>query len=109
MGGITMRTVELPLQSGGSVVFEVDDPTPDKTYRGNQDVVGKAAESFESVIGHLKPVADALATQLSSFAHAPESVVVEFGVKVTANAGVVIAKAGGEASLKITLSWKKPG
>ncbi|WP_341674853.1 CU044_2847 family protein [Niveibacterium sp. SC-1] len=104
-----MRTVEMPLEGGGCVLFEVDEAVSDKTYRGAGELGARATESFESAIGQIKPMADALAAQLSNLARAPESVVVEFGIKVTANAGAVIAKAGGEASLKVTLSWKKSG
>lgn len=106
------RILELPLASGGTVLFEVDQEHPGaKPYRGSgtEAVIKVAGETFDSVVARLRPVADALASQLGGLAHAPDQVSVEFGVKVTADAGVVIAKAGSEASLRITLSWRKAG
>jgi len=37
---------------------------------------------------------------------APESVSVEFGIKFSAQAGVVLAASAVEGNCKITLSWK---
>lgn len=104
-----MPIFELPVASGGTVFLEVDERDRGaKTYRGSgSDTVIKAAgETFDSVVGRLRPVADALASQLGSLGHAPNEVSVEFGVKLTADASVVIAKAASDASLRITLSWQ---
>ena len=37
----------------------------------------------------------------------PDEIELEFSVKFSADAGVIIAKAGAEASATITLTWKK--
>ena len=101
------QTIELPLSGGGSVLFEVDEGSAGRSYRGAGDSVVRAAtETFESVIGKLRPVAAALASELSNLAGDPE-VKVEFGVKLNADAGWVVARAGGEASLCISLSWPR--
>lgn len=105
-----MCVIELPLETGGSVLFEVEDLTARKTMRGSgPESVKQVTTTFESVIGKLKPVVETVARELASLANAPDAVEVEFAVKLSADAGVIIARAGSEASLRVKVGWKKAG
>ena len=106
-----MCVIELPLETGGSVLFEVEDlTTARKTMRGGgSENVKQVTTTFESVIGKLKPVVETVARELGSLAKAPDLVEVEFAVKLSADAGVIIASAGSEASLRVKVGWKKAG
>ena len=86
------------------------------SHHGAQDDAGSGPASvkqvtttFESVIGKLKPVVETVARELGSLAKAPDLVEVEFAVKLSADAGVIIARAGSEASLRVKVGWKKAG
>lgn len=109
--GNVMCVIELPLETGGSVLFEVEDlATEHKTVRGSGPAsVKQLTTTFESVIGKLKPVVETIAQQFASLAKAPDLVEVEFAVKLSADAGVIIARAGSEASLRVKVGWKKAG
>ena len=70
-------------------------------------VVGQATKSLEQA---LEPVPKAIKTVLDSITKsefAPDELEVEFGLKFSADAGVVISKVAGEASITIKGSWKK--
>jgi hypothetical protein len=41
-------------------------------------------------------------------ADSPHEIEVEFAVKLTADARIVIAQAGGEANFRIVLKWARP-
>lgn len=102
------QIVELSLASGGSVFFEVDEVPGGKRYRAAGTAVAEATvQTLESAIARLKPFAEVLTSSLSSVSTATSDISVEFGVKLSADAGFVIAKAGSEASLVIKLSWKR--
>jgi hypothetical protein len=101
-----VRVVEFPLVEGGRVLWEVEDTATGKTYRGAADVVEKATDSLEAVMGRLKPVVEAVAGGLKGLAVRPDTLEVELAVKLTADAGIVVARAGSEASLKIKVGWK---
>jgi hypothetical protein len=103
-----MRVIELPFDAGGTICFEVDEPTATgKTFRGEiPKTLDRLDVSFESVVSKLKPVVETIAGSLTGLVNKPDSVEIEFEVKLTADAGVVIAKAGSETSLKIKLGWK---
>ena len=51
--------------------------------------------------------AEGILHQLRSLAEPPDEVEVEFGVKMSAEPGAIIAKASTEANFKINLTWKK--
>ena len=55
----------------------------------------------------LSSLALGLALELGSLAKAPDLVEVEFGIKLSADAGLIIARAGSEASLRVKIGWKK--
>lgn len=94
----------------GKVYVEVGAPQTGDQILASADaagLVGKATQSFEDA---LKPVPKAIKTVLDAIAKSelsPNELEVEFGIKFTADAGVVISKVGGEASLTVTATWKK--
>jgi hypothetical protein len=86
---------QFPLSGGGVVVVETDaaDLASRRVMRGSSAETAIAAEG--------------VLHQLRSLAEPPDEVAVEFGVKMSAETGAVIAKASTEANFKISLSWKK--
>lgn len=92
----------------GSLLVEVDEPQTMGLQRISADDLGDkitdASESFEeaidSVLEHAKQVLDSLEKLLPSEAE------IEFGIKLTAQAGAILAKAGGEANFSVKLTWK---
>lgn len=104
--------VEYPLDGGGSV-FVVVATTPgdgvvtrgwgeDRSLR----VAEQANQTFEAAVAKLRPAADAVLASLSGLTSTPEEITVEFGVQLTAEAGICIATLGSSANFKITLKWK---
>jgi len=105
------RLIEFPLEAGGSIVIEVDEPEPEggvvRVARPGE-VAEQARETFEAALERLKPASNAIIGKLRSLSDPPDEVVVEFGLKMNAQIGaVVIASAGAEANYKVTLTWKR--
>ena len=104
--------IEYPLDAGGSVLVAVASMSGDGVVtRGWGDdrplrVAEQANQTFESAVAKLRPAADALLTSLSGLKSTPEEITVEFGVQLTAEAGICIATLGSSANFKITLTWK---
>ncbi len=101
--------IEFPLADGGSIFVEVEDL---KQERGAVEVarpgeaVAKAALTFEDAFDKIKPAAGSLIEKIRSLSDAPDEVEVEFGLKLDAEVGAIIATTGLEANYKITLRWK---
>jgi Trypsin-co-occurring domain 1 len=106
------RLVEFSQDNGTSLVVEIDEPVPDgglvRAARPGE-VAEKASQTFEAALSKIKPMAGAIFTSLQDLAQCPEQIQVEFGVKLTASAGAVLASAGVEGNYKVTLVWTSAG
>ncbi len=104
------RLIEFPLQSGDSMIVEVDEPEPEggvvKAARPGE-IVARAKETLEDALDKIQPAAQAIIAKLRGLHDAPDEIGVEFGIKLSAEAGAFIASAGIEANYKVTLKWAK--
>ena len=60
------------------------------------------------MIKAVRPVASTIVGELRSGDRSPDTITVEFGLKLTFSAGAVIASSSGEGTFQITLTWEKP-
>jgi Trypsin-co-occurring domain 1 len=107
------RLVEFPLDQGGSVVIEVDEPLGDPVVRGLGKVrpilVEKADKTFEDATEAVTPAARSLIARLRSMDDAPDEVGIEFGVQLSAQTGAFIASAAAVANFKVSMTWRRRG
>ena len=94
----------------GGIVVEVDedDPGYQLISRKPGELVAEAGRKFEDALAGLK---DAAASALKTFRDSelqPDEVEIEFGVKLNASVGAVIAKSTIEGHLVVRLTWNKP-
>lgn len=105
-----IRRLEFPLEDGGTFLVEVDESEPESALKragAVGEVVERAQQTFQSALENLKPAAAAILAKIRELSEAPDEVAVEFGIKLSTEFGVVLAKATGEGNYKITLRWKK--
>jgi hypothetical protein len=106
------RLVEYQLEGGGVVLVEVDEDDlgalADDLVPASSpgEVIAKAGQSFDQALGTIKTVASAAAAQVRSLADPPDEASIEFGITLTGGVNAVIASAGTEATLAVTLTWK---
>ncbi|MEU6064042.1 MULTISPECIES: CU044_2847 family protein [Streptomyces] len=103
--------MEFVLHDGSTVLVRVSDDraeSPVLTRGASASAMIERAEgSFESVMGAVRAVTRGVAAQVEEFAQRPDSLVVEFGIQLTAQAGAIITAAGASAQLKVSLTWNK--
>jgi Trypsin-co-occurring domain 1 len=99
--------VEVPLAEGGSVLVEVDDAVDGLAIRGRggQAAIPEVTAPLEQVLAGLGPVTRALVSEVRGMTDRPAEVELEFSVKLTAEAKIVIARAAGEANFRVSLKW----
>lgn len=93
---------------GGSVVVEVDATEPGFERVARTGAIAEARRKFET---SLQDVRDAAAAALQVFRDAslrPDGIEIEFGVRLNAEAGAVIAKTAMEGHLVVKLTWEAP-
>jgi Trypsin-co-occurring domain 1 len=103
------QLVEFGLQEGGMVLVEVDDATAGAVTRGRRpaEIVTRAGASLEQVLGRVGPAVGGIVSELRSTADWPDEVEVEFAIKLSGDANVIIARSGGEANFRISLRWSR--
>jgi hypothetical protein len=108
------KLVEFRLENNTTILVEVDEPL-DSYDTDNNDIprgVGaselaeKAQQTFETAISKIRPLAAAVIGKLRELQDSPEQVSVEFGIKLSAASGVVLASSAIEANFKISATWK---
>jgi hypothetical protein len=75
-----------------------------------QDRIKKSAEnvkvSFEDSLDSVKKLGENIFNKLKSIDNSPDEIDVQFGLKLTAEAGVVITNIGGEVHVNVSMKWK---
>jgi Trypsin-co-occurring domain 1 len=98
--------LEVTLSNGETVLAEVtrqvDDIAP---FARGQEVIGKLSGSFADGLDHVRAFASEVLTCMKESYEPPDRVAVEFGLKVSAKAGVVIAEMASEGHLAVTVEW----
>ena len=103
------RLIEYPLKDGSSVLVQVDDEARGSVVRGGapSDVAEKVTQTVETALEEIRPAAVELIAQFRNLTEPPHIAVVEFGVKLSAQAGAFIASVATDANFKVTLTWRR--
>jgi hypothetical protein len=108
--GATMkRLVEFPLEDGTTMLVEIAEPDQGGLVKASRagEMIVKAQLSLEKSLEKVKPAAEHVIAQLRKIQDSPDEVQVAFGLKLSADAGAVLASAGAEANYIVTLKWVK--
>jgi len=102
---MTAKIVSLKIVGGQDLLVEVDEPAT----TGVKPVgIGPRGEiDFAGALNNIKSAAAQLRETLASLATPPDNCEISFGIKFSASAGVILAKAGTEANFQIKMSWAK--
>lgn len=103
------QIVRFTLDDGGTVLVEVNVPIDLEealipAERDGQRIV-EAAETFESAIDKVRPSAEVIMKKIRDSSDRPDEVEIEFGLKLTAQFGAIVASSSLEANYKVTLKW----
>jgi hypothetical protein len=98
--------VRFKLASGGSVVAEMDE-IPGVSRAGRQDALITAQRTLEGALTEVRDAAAATIAQFQDMARKPDEVEIEFGVKLNAEAGAIIARTGMEGHFQVTVRWSR--
>ena len=71
------------------------------------DLSQRSAEALNQAMGTIKTMARRTLETIDTLANKPTEVEVEFGIKLTVEAGAVISKAGGEGNITVKLKWTR--
>jgi hypothetical protein len=102
------KVLEFDSAADGAILIEVDEE-----YGGEQqeasaiaDFAQKASISLEQALAPIKPIVTKAMSAITDLPTKPDQLEVEFGLKLSGSAGAIIAKAEGEATIKVKVVWK---
>ncbi|MFD0314159.1 CU044_2847 family protein [Streptomyces flavalbus] len=100
---------EMLLDDGQVVLLEVagDGPAGVRRVARGGSVAG-AAETLQQALARVRPALGAVLDGARGLPRPPGTVTVEFGVTLSAEAGVVVARAASEAHFSVTMEWTNP-
>jgi hypothetical protein len=101
---LVAKVVRMPVDDSTTVLVEVSDDGVERVGRV-RDVAASTAETLQQAVQGILPAVDEVLTGMRGLAQRPEKVKLEFGIKLSAEAGVLIARASTEAQFKVTLEW----
>lgn len=113
----TITTIEL--DDGSLLRVETATPTaPRRTADGAYEpigrprpaeTVGSAADTLRDAVDRVRPAVQDVVDSLRAMPSRPDRITLEFGVKVTAEAGVVLARTAAEAHFTVGVEWESAG
>ncbi|HEY3960181.1 MAG TPA: CU044_2847 family protein [Solirubrobacteraceae bacterium] len=125
------KVIEMPLADGGSVLVETYDTSGVQSsssagtaMRGGQPARGpltrglghrkplieRGTQTLEQSVASISPALRAVLEELRRISTDLTQIELEVGLKLTGEAGMVLARAGTEANFQVHLTWKRsPG
>jgi hypothetical protein len=102
--------VEFPLEGSKEVIFvEVEEDEEgnftDASTLGEK--IERASQTLEDSLQKIKPAAEAVIKKLKGLSQPPDEISVAFGLKLSADAGVILASSSIEANYTVTVLWRK--
>ena len=102
------RLVEFPLEEGGSILIQIDEPETGGTVRaGREEMIEKAKQTFEDALNRVLPAAKSVVEKLRSMESRPDEIEVNFGINLSTQAGAFIASATAAANFGVTVRWTR--
>jgi hypothetical protein len=113
-GPFVKEVIEFSLEDGNAIPVEVDRADYDwnriSSRGGRVHQKDDIPRSFHDALERIRPMADQLVERLRNMAAEPESIEVEFGIKLSGEVGALIASTSTEANFTVKLAWShKPG
>ncbi|AVT35379.1 CU044_2847 family protein [Plantactinospora sp. BB1] len=99
--------VEIPVDDESTVLVEVTHQVTGVAPAGrSREVVTRLSETFGEAFDRFHRLAQSAAAQARD-AGGADRVAIEFGLKVAAKGGFVVAETTGEAHMKVTFEWNR--
>ncbi|MEU3344312.1 CU044_2847 family protein [Streptomyces sp. NPDC006700] len=104
------QVVSVPLDSGEDLRIEVDMRDENGWTRAGraQDAADAVSRTLQDALAPIRPGMQAIVDHLRGGVAPPDSIKLEFGIKFSADAGVVVARTAAEANFSVVVEWNRP-
>jgi hypothetical protein len=99
--------IRFEIEGGGTVLVESAAELGIARASAASETIRNAAESFQAALSGVRAAAAATLREFTILTNQPDEITIEFGVRLDAQAGAIIARTGLEGHLRVSLMWKK--
>ena len=103
-----MTLISMPLEGGGEILIEAADEQRGNQRVGRRDGITEATETVQAAMSRIRPAAEAVLDELRAMEQQPSKISLQFGIKVTGEANLAVAKTAGEANFTVNVEWNAP-
>lgn len=100
--------VEFTTDEGAVIAVEPAAEADGSQLVSRDDGAVRATRTFEDALGSVRAAADSALRVFRDGTLRPDGVEIEFGVKLSAETGAIIAKGSAEGHLVVRLTWSQP-
>lgn len=109
-GGGVADLIRVPLENGECIIAEVDQrdiPSSEIVLAAAQPgkALAEMSGKLETGLRTIRPAVTELVEALKG--SGPETISVEFGIKIGGETGVILAKGTAEVNFKVSMEWKR--
>ncbi len=101
--------IEVPLSDGKAFLVQNDDDSGVVRAGRARDAVQTSAETFEDSLARVGQISEMIVQRFTSVEGGPHRVRAEFGIKLSAEAGMVVVKGTADAHFVLELEWSRSG
>jgi hypothetical protein len=94
----------------GDILVEVDNSAAvgqARVARRPGDLAVDTGKSFDTAIDAVRPAAASIVEKLMALPRPPDEASVQFGLKLSMNAGAIITSCSAEGNFTVTLTWRR--
>ena len=99
--------VEIPLSRGRAFLVEGDMEAGVVRAGRGKDAVRAGAESFEESLAKVAQISELIVQRFAAVERGPDRVRAEFGIKLSAETGMVVVKGTADAHFVLELEWSR--
>jgi hypothetical protein len=99
------RIVEFPVRAGGVLRVQAAGADQALAPASPGTTVEQARETLEDALASVAPALGVITDRLRKLS--PDEVTVEFGIMLSAETGIVVAKGGAEVHFTVKLAWAR--
>lgn len=99
------QIVEYQLSDGSHVRIQATEPKGSAAKRSADKQISKATDTFKNSMKSLRQTVDETLQELRSINNTSE-IIMELGVKFSAEAGIFLASVDSEATFKVQVKWR---
>jgi hypothetical protein len=112
---VQTQLIRVPLDAAGredtgQIVVEVDSASSGIVRAARPgEIVTTASRTLAESFDQVRETAESLLRRLAALPSRPDTVELELGVKINAEAGAIIARTAAEGNFLLRLTWQNPG